>query len=97
MKFEVLKPFTWNGQELETGDSLEIPDESTKIGPLSRSKFMRFAGEGGNVVKAADRPPVKEVASEIAKAEGGGVGVADRPDPKRVVREAKAKAAAKKG
>ena len=91
MQFEVLKEFTFNGRNLVRGDTLEIPDESTKIGALTRSKFIRYAPEG---VKK-ELPKVEQVAKEIeAEREPVLAGVAR--SPKEIVREAKAKATSKR-
>jgi len=94
MKFEVLKPFTWAGQDLRSGGIVEIPDESTKIGSLTRAHFIRLAGSGPSVL-----PKVEEVAQEIEAEKqpvsSSPVVVATR-DPKEIVRQAKAKAASKK-
>ena len=99
MRFDVQKSFTWNGRNLVAGDTVEIPDESSKIGPLTRSRFIRYAG----ITKATELPTVKEVAQEMVSAvaveeqTASTVATAIR-DLKTIVREAKerAKAAAKK-
>ena len=88
MKFTVLKSFTWAGAELAKGDHVEIPDESPKIGPLTRAKFIRY-GE----YSPPELPKVEEVAQEMAT-EGQPEEVATR-SPRDIVRQAKAKATAK--
>ncbi|MEE9158102.1 MAG: hypothetical protein V3U60_06925 [Gammaproteobacteria bacterium] len=106
MKFEVRKPFTWAGQDLQRGDTLEIPDESTKIGPLTRAKFIRFASEAlpSNVQKKAPEIPVQDTALGVESAQpvfgtGDVEQVALQPtaalSPKEVVRQAKARAKSK--
>ena len=97
MQFDVLKPFTWAGQELVAGDVVEIPDESPKIGALARSKFIRHIGEGlpGKVQK--ELPKVEEVAQEIkAEKQPALSPAALSRDPKAIIRQAKEKASAKK-
>jgi len=99
MRFEVLKPFTWAGQELVRGDTVEIPDESPKIGSLARAKFIRIAGTA--LPGKVELPRVEEVAQEIKAetqpaAERVAVGSSVSRDPKKVVREAKARAGAKR-
>jgi len=96
MKFEVLKPFTWAGQDLKVGETLEIPDESPKIGSLARSKFIRVASALPKFV-SKELPKVEEVVQEMGSEEKGrSVEVAATRDPKEIIRQAKAKAAAKK-
>lgn len=100
MKFEVLKEFTFNGKDLVRGDIVEIPDESTKIGSLTRSRFIRYAGD----TKAPELPTIKEVAREMVTATISAAASEEQPaprgaavirGPKEIVREAKAKAAVK--
>lgn len=92
MKFLVLKGFTWAGEDLVRGDTVEIPDESPKIGALTRSKFIRF--DDGTPIEL---PAVEEVAQEIEE-DLIGVSTESAPtrDPRQIVREAKAKAAVKR-
>ena len=90
MKFTVLKSFTWAGAKLVPGDHLEIPDESPKIGSLTRAKFIRY----GEYSPPKELPKVEEVAQEIATEEQPAKVVAAR-DPREIVRQAKAKATAK--
>ena len=94
MKFDVLKPFAWAGSDLKRGDTVEIPDESPKIGSLTRSRFIRFAGNGSPSVL----PKVEEVVEEIESGSQEVLADAEEPavrDPKEIVRQAKAKAAKK--
>lgn len=90
MNFEVQKPFTWAGQELVAGDVLEIPDESSKIGPLTRSRFIRYSPDGQP--KKEELPTAQEVAQEIT-AETEPI-VSAVKDPRSIVREAKERAKA---
>ena len=102
MQFEVLKSFTWAGQELVRGDMVEIPDESPKIGSLARAKFIRHVGEALPGKVQEKLPKVEEVAQEIKAEEQPSaqriekLGFGASRDPKKVVREAKARAGAKK-
>lgn len=104
MQFDVLKPFTWAGQELKVGDKVEIPDESPKIGPLARAKFIRHVGEALPGKVEQELPKVEEVAQEIkaeeqpptVATESSSGGTTATRDPKDIIRLAKAKAAAKK-
>jgi hypothetical protein len=102
MKFEVIKPFTWSGQDLKAGDEVDIPDESTKIGPLARAKFIR--PKGILPISVPKSPPqAEEVVDEIkAEEQNEPEAKGDEPkepssrDPKEIVKQAKAKADAKK-
>ena len=96
MRFDVLKSFTWAGQELVRGDTMEIPDESPKIGSLARAKFIRIAGTALPGKVQEELPKVEEVAREIKAEPVLMAAPAFARDPKRVVREAKARAGAKK-
>uniref|UniRef100_A0A6M3J9H9 Uncharacterized protein n=1 Tax=viral metagenome TaxID=1070528 RepID=A0A6M3J9H9_9ZZZZ len=94
MKFEVLKNFTWAGSDLKRGDTVEIPDESPKIGSLTRARFIRFSGNGSPSVL----PKVEEVVEEIESGSQEVLADAEEPaarDPKEIVRQAKAKATKK--
>ena len=94
MKFEVRKPFTWAGQNLVRGEVVEIPDESIKIGSLTRAKFIRYADQKAEVGKppAPVLPTIDEVAEEM-QAEELVPGPAVR-GAKEIVRRAKARAEA---
>ena len=89
MKFTVLKSFTWAGAELAKGDHVEIPDESPKIGSLTRAKFISY-GE----YSPPELPKVEEVAQEMATEEEPEE-VTPVKSPREIVRQAKAKATAK--
>ena len=91
MKFTVLKPFTWAGADLGPSDHVEIPDESPKIGPLTRAKFIRY-DDGTRPPK--ELPKVEEVAQEMANEEPPEEAAPVR-SPREIVRQAKAKATAK--
>ena len=86
MDFKVMRPFKWDGRNMERGDVLEIPDESPKIGSLSRAKFIRFHSE------PKVQPTIKEVVEEM-EAVAAPVATAVL-DPKAVVRAAKERAKA---
>ena len=92
MKFTVLKPFDWAGRSLVAGDTVEIPDESPKIGSLTRARFIRF--DDGTRPPKEVLPDVEEVAQEMAADEQPEAVAATR-DPREIVRQAKAKATAK--
>lgn len=103
MKFEVLKPFTF-GEQLERGDIIDIPDSSTKIGSLTRSRFIRFVGDGPVVEKVEELtkpvvlPSAADVVAEMEKEQlVGKVDEAQPPakSPAQIVRAAKEKAEAK--
>lgn len=96
MKFDVLKPFTWAGNDLERGDTLDIHDENPKIGSLTRSKFIRLHDETNQPVI----PKVEDVAGEMEQANAEepatepDAGDTETKDPRAIVREAKQKAKA---
>lgn len=109
MEFEVLKPFGFAGQQLTRGQTVEIPETSPKIGPLARAKFIRLRGEAVVPQPEAEekeaepaQPPVEvavgvsEDRVEVNAAPEAGAEQARSQDPKQVIREAKAKASAKK-
>lgn len=94
MKFDVLKEFDWNGKRYTVGDVIEIPDDSQKIGSMTRSKFIRVSLPSSRSSKpAVKQEPNKMKVAEIA-VQGDDV-VNDKRSPKDIIAEAKAKANSK--
>ena len=100
MKFTVLKPFTWDGEKLVAGDTLEIDENDRHLYGLQKARFVVHVGNAPPrkiygapaPEEPVPLPTLEQVEREISQV----VGVSgQRQEPRSVVEAAKARAAYK--
>ncbi len=91
MEYVALKPFTWNGRDLNKGETIDIQSDHPRIGALARAKFVRIKNYAGAVkAQRQSSPPVKlaEVQSIVETSSPPEI----PKSPRAIVAEAKARA-----